>query len=49
MGIEHIPELAQRAEQAAMMIPFAREQMHDGSLSYIAVRLSSGMPQICLA
>lgn len=37
VGIEHIAELTQGSLNAVEDIPFARQQLHDGSLIFITV------------
>ena len=39
IGIEHIPELAERSQEAAKRIPFANKMLAEGTLSYIEVNL----------
>lgn len=38
IGIEHIPELAERSQAAARQIPYANRMLQEGTLTFLEVR-----------
>lgn len=39
VGIEHIPQLAEKGKAAAEQVPFARQMLQDGTLEFVLVSL----------